>query len=337
MFRRKSKQAGSSTTASPSGASVDDAALYSRNWLFISAEVQAKLRRAVIFAVGVGLASNIMTLACRTGFTRFIVADGDTVDLSNLNRQAFSREQIGTNKAEATAALLRGIRPDVEVEVLPRIVDERYYVGPLARADLVVNSIDFDQPMAFTLNRAAQEAKKPVLLPMNLGWGGALLTFTHESPSLEAFLGYQPGKDAPAEVVKRLVTRVFEHAPQGLPPYLGSAFSEFMAPQTAWSYDPQLGVAAYLTTAMTVRAAVALVAGESVRTVPDVAHCDVRTLLEPQVLSPASATTAAAPAPASAAPTSPATPAPDPPPAAVPEKRVLIMPGGPERRERSEL
>lgn len=286
MFRRKSAPVTSPTpvAVSPQDVPFDDTALYSRNWLFIPQDVQAKLRDAVFFAVGVGLASNIVTLACRTGFTRFIVADGDTVDISNLNRQAFSRQQVGANKAEATAALLRSIRDDVEVEVLPRIIDESQYAGPLARADVVVNSIDFDQPMMFALNRDAQAAKKPVLLPMNLGWGGALLTFTHESPSLEAFLNYQPERDAPAEVVKRLVSRVFEHAPHGLPPYLGAAFAQFMAPETSWSYDPQLGVAAYVTTAMTVRAAVALVSGEPVRIVPDVVHCDVRALLEPNAM-----------------------------------------------------
>src|SRR5690348_8955063 len=101
---------------------VDNAEMYSRNWAFIAPEAQAALRNKVIFAAGSGLSSTVLGLACRTGFTRFIVADGDNVELSNLNRQAFSYAQINRNKAEATAEMLRGIRPDVDVTVLPEFL-----------------------------------------------------------------------------------------------------------------------------------------------------------------------------------------------------------------------
>src|SRR5690348_17290059 len=69
--------------------------MFSRNWAFIAPQVQASLDRQVIFAAGVGLASVVATLACRTGFSRFILADGDVVDVSNLNRQAFGLADVG--------------------------------------------------------------------------------------------------------------------------------------------------------------------------------------------------------------------------------------------------
>ncbi|HEY7343732.1 MAG TPA: ThiF family adenylyltransferase, partial [Ktedonobacterales bacterium] len=85
--------------------------LFSRNWAFITPEIQHILDHTCLFAAGAGLSSTIVTLACRTGFGSFILADGDNVELSNLNRQAFFRRQIGENKATATAELLRDIRP----------------------------------------------------------------------------------------------------------------------------------------------------------------------------------------------------------------------------------
>src|SRR5215472_3121838 len=69
--------------------------LLSRNWGLISPEVQARLRDQVILAAGVGLRSEMVVQACRLGFRNFILADGDTVEVSNLNRQAFTHAQVG--------------------------------------------------------------------------------------------------------------------------------------------------------------------------------------------------------------------------------------------------
>jgi molybdopterin/thiamine biosynthesis adenylyltransferase len=262
-------------------ARVDAGDLYSRNWAFIAPELQEQLATTTIFAAGAGLASTITALACRTGFARFIVSDGDHVEASNLNRQAFSYAQIGTNKAAATAEVLRGIRPDAQVEVLPHFLDERSFAAPLARADLVINSIDFDQPALFALNDAAQAAGKPVLFPLNLGWGGALLVFTPCSPGLDEFLGLDPSDpDTSAHVEQHLVARIFEAA-GGVPPYLATTLADYQTHGASWPSVPQLGIASHLSAAMVVRAAVALVAGEPVRAVPEVTYQDLRLLLEP--------------------------------------------------------
>lgn len=253
---------------------------YDRNWAFISPEIQALLRTKVIFAAGVGLASTILTAACRTGFTQLIVADGDAVDVSNLNRQAYSYAHVGANKAVATAEILRSIQPEVNVEVLPRFLDEDSYQEPLQRADIVISSVDFDNPLLFTLNDQAQALGKPVVVPINLGWGGALLVFTATSISLEEFLG---GRPEPKQVGARLISRIFERSPLGLPPYLAPVLAQFVNQTGEWR-DPQLGAAAFLTAAMTVRAAVALAAGEPVRQVPEVLHCDLRQMMDPGIL-----------------------------------------------------
>ncbi len=261
---------------------ADSATLYSRNWAFIPPDVQAALENTVIFAAGVGLSSVVAQAACRTGFRRFLLADGDAVELSNLNRQAFTRDQLGVNKAVATARLLRAIRPDAQVEALPRFLDMETYAAPLARADLVVSSLDYNSPALFALNRAAQAAGKPVLIGLNLGWGGAVMVFTPQSPSLEEFLGVEATDDLkPTDVAGRFLLRVFEAAPGGVPPYLAATFADYFAHGDAWPCEPQLGVAAQLTAAMLVRAAVALVAGEPVRVVPQISYCDLRMVLEP--------------------------------------------------------
>jgi len=264
--------------------SLDAATLYSRNWAFIPHELQSRLERATIFLAGVGLASQIATLATRTGLSHFILADGDQVELSNLNRQAFSLAQVGHNKADATAAAIHAIRPDAVVDTSPTFLDGATLTGPLARADYIVNSIDFDNPALFALNRAARRSGKTTLMPLNLGWGGALIVFTPEAPTLEQFLDF--GEDEPvraAEVAKRMVERALTRSTAGTPPYLAATLADFLAQGERWPNEPQLGAATALTAALCVRAIVALVAGDPLRVAPAVNHVDLRVALEPPV------------------------------------------------------
>ena len=113
---------------------TDAGDLFSRNWAFIPQDVQQALDASCIFAAGAGLTSTIAVLACRTGFGTFILADGDQVENSNLNRQAFFRRQIGENKAVAAAELLREIRHDINVTVLPEYIEDHSYRDALGQA-----------------------------------------------------------------------------------------------------------------------------------------------------------------------------------------------------------
>lgn len=259
----------------------DSDGLFSRNWAFISPELQQTLDHTCLFAAGSGLSSTIAVLACRTGFGSFIVADGDTVELSNLNRQAFFRRQVGENKATATAALLRDIRPDVEVTVLPKYIENDSYLASLERANIIINSIDYDNPALFALARDARARGIPMVVPLNLGWGGAVMIFTADSMPLEEFLGVDPAGPLNASAVSaQLVTHAFAGSPDGVPRYLAETLADFQVNGAQWPCEPQLGPAASLTAAMVVRAATALAAHEPVRVAPDVFHVDLRALLE---------------------------------------------------------
>jgi len=254
--------------------SVPPSLLYSRNWAFIDGELQGRLACSTILTVGSGLGSVIVCLAARTGFQRFILADGDVVEESNLNRQAFIRGQIGVNKASATAALIRSIAPAAEIRVVPEYVGKRGFGPSVEAADLVVNTIDMDSMAFVELNRAARIAGKSVLFPINIGWGGGLLVFSPQAMSLDEFIDKSPGTD----VATRVVVGILDRLPQGLPPYLQELLPKYSArTDRSWPYDPQLGIASHVTAALAVRAAVALVAGEPVRTAPDLIWCDTMT------------------------------------------------------------
>jgi molybdopterin/thiamine biosynthesis adenylyltransferase len=264
--------------------------MYSRNWAFISTALQRKLAQATVLCAGTGLGSMIALLGVRTGFHRFILGDGDVVEAHNLNRQAFSRMQLGINKAEATAALIRSVAPQAQIDVLPRFLGVDDFHEVLPRADLVVNTIDLDNPAFLELNRLARKYNKTVLFPMNLGWAGTLLVFTPQSPSLDDFLGLtlEPAAGdasaAVADVGTRLIERILGSIPGGIPSYLLDLLPQFRArTPESWPFDPQLGVAAHVTSALTVHTCVALVAGQTVRAVPDIIWSDSAAAIEPAV------------------------------------------------------
>lgn len=261
--------------------------LFSRNWAFITPELQHILDHTCLFAAGSGLISTIVTLACRTGFGSFILADGENVELSNLNRQAFFRRQIGENKATATAELLREIRPDVEVTVLPESIENGSYATSLDRANIVINTLDYDNPAFFALARDARARGIPMIIPLHLGWGGAVFVFTGDSMPLAEALGVNPSAShSAADVSGRLVASAFGGSPSGMPDYLAATLADFQTNGARWPCQPQLGAAASLTAAMVVRAAAALAANEPVRVAPAASHIDLRMLLEPSVTAP---------------------------------------------------
>jgi hypothetical protein len=293
---------GRATTAriSTRNARSFERAFLSRNWGIIAPGVQKSLEKQVIFAAGVGLSSQMALQACQIGFRDFILADGDTVEVSNLNRQAFTAAQIGQNKAEATANLLRSITPQARVEVIPTFLEPSSYRPLLARSTIVVNSIDFDNSTLFALNHDACSLGIPVLLPLNLGWGSAVLVFLPTSPSFESFLGLDAalpnqndvGTSAmptlPSDILDRLIYRVYAQVPGGVPTYLAKLSARFArrASGASWPGDPQLGPTTALTAAMLVRAAVALAAGEPIKVVPEVNFADLHQImsLRPRVV-----------------------------------------------------
>lgn len=270
--------------------------LFSRNWAFISPELQHTLDRTCLFTAGAGLSSAIAVLACRTGFGSFILADGDQVEVSNLNRQAFFRRQVGQNKATATAELLRDIRPDVAVTTIPAFIEGDSYLSALDHANIIINAIDYDNPALFALTRDARARGIPMLIALNLGWGGAVMAFTADSMPLDEFLGLAAGEvHSAGEVSARLITRAFS-GEQGVPPYLAEILADYQVNGAQWTCEPQLGPTVSLTAAMVVRVAISLIAGEPVPVTPAVFHVDLRALLESSVSQAIPASSSAEPA-----------------------------------------
>jgi hypothetical protein len=103
----------------------------------------------------------LMGLA-RAGVGRLIVADIDTFETSNLNRQLFAfTDTVGRPKAEAAADAVRRINPELEIEVLGPEWPQA--IGRIAeRAQVIVNGTD-DLAAGLLLYRTARARRLPVI------------------------------------------------------------------------------------------------------------------------------------------------------------------------------
>jgi len=128
----------------------------SRNLGFVDEAEQLRLRAARVFVVGTGgMGGACLQSLARAGVGAFEIADFDTFEVSNLNRQVFSAiDTVGQGKAEVTAESLRKINPEISLTVHGEnwtdSLDEI-----LLRCSIVVNGMD-DLRAGIHLYRRAQ-------------------------------------------------------------------------------------------------------------------------------------------------------------------------------------
>lgn len=134
-----------------------------RNIGFVTPDEQRRLRAARVFICGVGGMGGAALMAlARAGVGRFVIADMDAFDVSNLNRQVFaSAATIGKLKAASSAEAVRQINPEIDIEVhggeWPKLAGDI-----AARCDLVINGMD-DVAAGVHLYREAKRAGKSVI------------------------------------------------------------------------------------------------------------------------------------------------------------------------------
>jgi bacteriocin biosynthesis cyclodehydratase domain-containing protein len=132
-----------------------------------AATCQERLRGATVAVLGVGGNGGRVALelaACGVGTIHLV--DGDRVELSNLNRQIqYTEAEIGMGKAVATAARLRAINSEIDVQATPaRLESQDDLARYIAGADLVIDAADWPaHEIEFWVNAACFAAGIPYL------------------------------------------------------------------------------------------------------------------------------------------------------------------------------
>ena len=239
---------------------------YTRNWLFISELLQQKIAETVVMCCGSGMGSVNAELLVRTGFKKLIIADGDVVESSNLNRQAFSLSDVGVNKAEALAQKLRSINREVDLKIIPKFLLKEDLEDWIPQADIVVNTIDFDHQSFIECSNICRRLNKVEMFPTNLGFGASLLVFKgNQAPTFESYFGLTERNALKLAILELLMS--------ASSPRMKADFEIYKT--TKVPYDPQLGVSSYIASSLLVTSIVRYLNEESLKVFPEVIYTDM--------------------------------------------------------------
>jgi molybdopterin/thiamine biosynthesis adenylyltransferase/rhodanese-related sulfurtransferase len=130
----------------------------------VGASGQATLKNASVLIVGAGgLGSPAAMYLAAAGVGRLGIADGDVVDISNLQRQIlYGTEDVGADKTAAAAETLRSINPHVAVERIPERLTSANALDVIARFDVVIDGTD-NFPTRYLLSDACVLANIPLV------------------------------------------------------------------------------------------------------------------------------------------------------------------------------
>ncbi len=139
---------------------------YSRQLMLKDFDVagQERLLASSVLVVGLGgLGSPVALYLAAAGVGELILADDDSVEPSNLQRQiAHGEADLGINKAESAAASVRALNPDCRVQVLALRLQAEQLADVVAGVNLVVDATD-NFSSRFAINRASVAAGVPLV------------------------------------------------------------------------------------------------------------------------------------------------------------------------------
>lgn len=129
------------------------------------------------------------------GVGAFHLADFDTFDLVNFNRQlGATMSSLGRPKADVTGELIRIANPSAEVALFREGIQPENIDAFLKDVDVVVDGIEF-----FAINvrrmlyRACRERAIPVIHAGPIGYGATVLVFTPGGPSFDEYFRIEEG------------------------------------------------------------------------------------------------------------------------------------------------
>ncbi|WP_434783062.1 ThiF family adenylyltransferase [Ferrovum myxofaciens] len=171
---------------------------FSRNIGWLTRAEQGSLANKCIAIAGMGgVGGNHLLTLARLGVGRFHIADFDTFEIHNFNRQVGATvSHLGRSKVQVLAEMARDINPELEIRTFPEGVTEANLSDFLSTVDVYVDGLDFfafsARPMTFD---ACAEAGIPVVTAAPLGMGAAVVNFMPGGMSFEEYFCWGKGTD----------------------------------------------------------------------------------------------------------------------------------------------
>lgn len=117
--------------------------------------------RVGVAGVG-GIGSNVAMNLVRSGVRKLTIADFDTVESSNLNRQFYFEDQIGEAKVIMLRENLLRIDPEVDIKVFPERLDNTNIAGVFDDCSIIVEGFDGSEDKKMLLEAFAGDTRSVV-------------------------------------------------------------------------------------------------------------------------------------------------------------------------------
>ena len=176
---------------------------FDRNIGWLATAEQAKLRDTRVAIAGLGGVGGayLLTLV-RLGVGRFNLADFDTFEIQNFNRQSGANiATIGRPKIEVMKEMALAINPELQIDSFPDGVNAGNVDRFLQDADLYVDGLDFfvldERQKVFA---ACASRRIPAITVAPLGMGAAMLVFLPGKMTFEQYfrMGDKPESEKAA-------------------------------------------------------------------------------------------------------------------------------------------
>lgn len=155
---------------------------------------QERLKKSHIFIAGAGgLGSPVSLYLAVAGVGTITIADMDTVDQTNLNRQILHTDRdIGKKKAVSAEEKLAAINPDIRINAIDSRIDEGNAARLAGNADGIVDAMD-NYPARYLLNDVAIRKGIPLFHGAIRGfYGQATTIIPKKTPCLKCIFPKAP-------------------------------------------------------------------------------------------------------------------------------------------------
>lgn len=161
---------------------MNDAQLlrYSRQIMLPQVDIDGQERllaaRALIIGAG-GLGSPAAMYLAAAGIGHIAIADPDSVELSNLQRQLLHHDRdIGRNKVDSAEDTLKLVNPDIRVSTIAAALQDEALDEEVRQADVVLDCSD-NFATRFAVNRACVKHRTPLVSGAAIRMEGQVAVF----------------------------------------------------------------------------------------------------------------------------------------------------------------
>ena len=122
-----------------------------------------------------GLGSNIAAALARSGIGQLVIADFDTVELSNINRQLYSLSHIGKKKVSALSEILLQINPFCRITAHDLRITAENCGGIFSDCGIIIEALDLPDQKAMLVNAVMEQLPEKHIISGNgmAGYGSA--------------------------------------------------------------------------------------------------------------------------------------------------------------------